>query len=139
PALGLRATDRLLELLHDLLERVTVAVVQDRHPGWGDGFLTDLLDVRLGRDPFGHHPRVSRDPAAPGAMARARASWRRSTVLGTGDEASRMAPRIASPGSAAASAVRRRAAVTAVAMSASASWTAWCCAIGLPNVVRCCA
>src|SRR4029453_16370402 len=63
PALGLRATDRLLELPHDLLERVTVAVVQDRHPGWGDGFLTDLLDVRLGRDPFGHHPRVSRAPA----------------------------------------------------------------------------
>src|SRR4029450_2240328 len=31
PALGLAAADRLLKLLHDLLERVTIAVLQDRH------------------------------------------------------------------------------------------------------------
>src|SRR5207244_13488464 len=36
PPLGLAAGDRLLELLHHLLEGVTLAVVQDRHPRRGD-------------------------------------------------------------------------------------------------------
>ncbi len=31
------------------------------------------------------------------------------------------------------------AASTLTAMSASRNWTAWCSAIGLPNVTRCCA
>src|SRR2546421_241674 len=50
PALRLAARDRLLELLHDLLERVTLAVVEDRHPGRGDRLLDDLLDLGRGPD-----------------------------------------------------------------------------------------
>src|SRR6185369_16466042 len=45
PALGLAAADRLLKLLHDLLERVAVAVVKNRHPRRGDGFLVDWPDT----------------------------------------------------------------------------------------------
>src|SRR5262249_25556664 len=54
PAFGFAAADRLLELLHDLLERVAVAVVKDRHPRRRDRFLVDLLDVRLGGSPLDH-------------------------------------------------------------------------------------
>src|SRR5262245_32084435 len=36
PAFLLRAPNGLHELLHDLLEGVAVAVVENRHPGWGD-------------------------------------------------------------------------------------------------------
>src|SRR5205823_13443822 len=50
PALRLAAGDRLLELLHDLLEGVTLAVVEDRHPGRGDRLLDDLLDLGRGPD-----------------------------------------------------------------------------------------
>src|SRR3982751_3782649 len=39
----------------------------------------------------------------------------------------------------AARSVSRRAASISVAMSASLNAIAWCCAIGLPNVRRCCA
>src|SRR6185503_18415493 len=58
PALGLAARDRLLELLHHLLERVALAVVQDGHPGRRDlgAGPGDLLDVRGRERPFRHAP-----------------------------------------------------------------------------------
>src|ERR1041384_5400199 len=46
PALRFAALDRLLQLAHDLLERVAVTVVEDGHPGRGDRALGDVLDVR---------------------------------------------------------------------------------------------
>src|SRR5438105_14604829 len=48
PALRLAARDRLLELTHDLIEGVTVAVVQHGHPRRGDRVLDRLLDVGVG-------------------------------------------------------------------------------------------
>src|SRR5439155_24246009 len=58
PALRLAARDRLLELLHDLLEGVTLAVVQDGHPGGRDlgPRPGDLLDVGRRERPLRHAP-----------------------------------------------------------------------------------
>src|SRR5207247_6431882 len=52
PALRLGARDRLLELFDHLLEGVTVAVVQHRHPGRGDRRGDDILDLGLRDDLF---------------------------------------------------------------------------------------
>src|SRR5204862_56990 len=54
PALGLAARDGLLELFHHLLEGVTVAVVQDRHPRRGDRLGDDVLGLGLRDDLFDH-------------------------------------------------------------------------------------
>src|SRR5262249_50926645 len=89
PAFGFAAADRLLELLHDLLERVAVAVVKDRHPRRRDRFLVDLLDVRLGGSPLDHA--LDYSPRAPArAPPRARRGWaspRRSGALVVGLDA----------------------------------------------------
>ncbi|OLD68200.1 MAG: hypothetical protein AUF63_03610 [Candidatus Rokubacteria bacterium 13_1_20CM_70_15] len=60
PALGLAAGDRLLELLHHLLEGVTLAVVQDRHPRRGDRLVDDVLGLGL-RDDLLHHAAATPD------------------------------------------------------------------------------
>src|SRR5262245_14012687 len=62
PRLFLGARDRLDQLAHDLLERVAVAVVEDRHPrrrqlGVGGVALADLGRLRLAREP---RPRARR-------------------------------------------------------------------------------
>src|SRR6185436_20365394 len=80
PALGLAARDRLLELLHHLLEGVTLAVVQDGHPGGRDlgPRPGDLLDIRRREGPLDHAPDSTAAPgadqpsrSAPGAFVRA--------------------------------------------------------------------
>src|SRR5262245_59934540 len=53
PALGLAAGDGLLKLSDDLLEGVTVTVVQDRHPRRGHRALDRLLDIGVRSDLLG--------------------------------------------------------------------------------------
>src|SRR5512145_915057 len=55
PALRFAAGDGLLKLADDLLERVAIAVVQDRHPRWRDRVLDRVLDVGVRSDALGPH------------------------------------------------------------------------------------
>src|SRR5262245_37318675 len=60
PTLRFAARDGFLELLHDLFEGMAVAVVEDRHPGWSDRLLDDLLGVRVWSGLLWHSRNTSR-------------------------------------------------------------------------------
>src|SRR5262249_2894804 len=57
PTLGFAARDGFLELLHDLFERMAVAIGEDRYPGRSNRCPGDLLDVSFWDCSFRHDRR----------------------------------------------------------------------------------